>query len=264
MQLNGRINPNGSRLKVGDSSGSAQTTEEVVARVSELIKSTRLEPGDRLPPERSLAKQLGVSRPSLRAGLRALASMGVLKSRQGAGTFVAGGPPTLDSEPLRLLAALHGFSFDHMFETRSILEVGAAGLAAEHATSEQLATLADEIAEMYATLSDPQEYLVHDIRFHRAVAQASGNPTLATLVEMVSAVMYERRRETIDRAHDFSESLELHQQVYRAIRSRQPEEARAAMREHIVRAQQAFALEESEEQVSSPVSEERIGREVRA
>jgi len=264
MQLNGRTNPNGSRLKVGDSSGSAQTTEEVVARVSELIKSTLLEPGDRLPPERELAKQLGVSRPSLRAGLRALASMGVLKSRQGAGTFVAGGPPTLDSEPLRLLAALHGFSFDHMFETRSILEVGAAGLAAEHATSEQLATLADEIAEMYATLSDPQEYLVHDIRFHRAVAQASGNPTLATLVEMVSAVMYERRRETIDRAHDFSESLELHQQVYRAIRSRQPEEARAAMREHIVRAQQAFALEESEEQVSSPVSEERISREVRA
>ena len=103
--------------------------------------------------------------------------MGVLRSRQGAGTFVAGGPPTLDSEPLRLLAALHGFSFDHMFETRSVLEVGAAGLAAEHATSEQLATLADEIAEMYANLSDPQEYLVHDIRFHRAIADASGNPT---------------------------------------------------------------------------------------
>jgi GntR family transcriptional repressor for pyruvate dehydrogenase complex len=140
-----------------------------------------------------------------------------------------------------------------MFETRSILEVGAAGLAAEHATSEQIATLADEIAEMYGSLSNPQEYLVHDIRFHRAVAEASGNPTLATLVEMVSAVMYERRRETIERAHDFSESLELHQQVYRAIRARQPEEARAAMREHIVRAQQAFALEESEEQVSSPV-----------
>ncbi len=256
MQPIGRINFNGSRLKVVESSASAQTTEEVVAQVSELIKSARMKPGDRLPPERELAKQLGVSRPSLRAGLRAMASMGVLKSRQGAGTFVGEGRPTLDSEPLRLLAALHGFSFNHMFETRSILEVGAAGLAAEHATSEQLATLADEIAEMYATLSDPQEYLVHDIRFHRAVAEASGNPTLATLVEMVSAVMYERRRETIDRAHDFSESLEFHQQVYRAIRARQPDEARAAMREHIVRAQRAFALEESEEQNTSPNPEQ--------
>jgi GntR family transcriptional repressor for pyruvate dehydrogenase complex len=186
-----------------------------------------------------------------------MSSMGVLKSRQGAGTFVADGPPTLDSEPLRLLAALHGFSFHHMFEARSILEVGAAALAAEHATGEQLATLADEIAEMYANLNDPQQYLVHDICFHRAVAAASNNPTLVTLVEMVSAVMYERRRETIERAHDFSESLELHQQVYRAIRSRQPEEARAAMREHIIRAQQAFALEESEEQTTEEGSADR-------
>ncbi|MGH9969510.1 MAG: FadR/GntR family transcriptional regulator [Pyrinomonadaceae bacterium] len=258
MQPNGFTNSNGGRFKVIEPSSSSQTTEEVVARVSELIKSAQLKPGDRLPPERELSKQLGVSRPSLRAGLRTLSSMGVLKSRQGAGTFVADGPPTLDSEPLRLLAALHGFSFDHMFEARSILEVGAAGLAAEHATGEQLATLADEIAEMYASLNDPQQYLVHDIRFHRAVAAASCNPTLATLVEMVSAVLYERRRDTIDRAHDFSESLELHQQVYRAIRARQPEEARAAMREHIVRAQQAFALEEKEEQVTSPIANERI------
>ena len=254
MHQTHKTNPEYGHFKVVEPTGSGQTTEDVVARVSELIKSSQLKAGDRLPAERELAKQLGVSRPSLRSGLRALASMGVLKSRQGAGTFVAGGPPTLDSEPLRLLAALHGFSFDHMFETRSILEVGAAGLAAENATADQLATLADEIAEMYAALGDPQEYLVHDIRFHRAVAAASGNPTLATLMEMVSAVLYERRRDTIERAHDFSESLELHQQVYRAIRARQPEQARAAMREHILRAQNAFALEESEDQTTDKVS----------
>jgi GntR family transcriptional regulator, transcriptional repressor for pyruvate dehydrogenase complex len=255
MQPNGHTNSSQPTLKIVAPAGSGQTTEEVVARISDLIKASQLKAGDRLPPERELAKHLGVSRPSLRAGLRAMSSMGVLKSRQGAGTFVADGPPMLDSEPLRLLASLHGFSFNHMFETRSILEVGAAGLAAEHATGEQLATLADEIAEMYANLNNPQQYLVHDICFHRAVAAASNNPTLVTLVEMVSAVMYERRRETIERAHDFSESLELHQQVYRAIRSRQPEEARAAMREHIIRAQQAFALEESEEQTTKEVSE---------
>ena len=247
MQLTGSTNPNGEHSRAADVSGSGQTVEEVIARVSDLIKSAQLKSGDRLPAERELARQLGVSRPSLRSGLRVLASMGVLKSRQGAGTFVAGGPPMLDSEPLRLLAELHGFSFDHMFQTRAILEVGAAGLAAENATDEHLATLADAIAEMYASLNDPQQYLLQDIRFHRAVAAASCNPTLATLVEMVSAVMYERRRETIERAHDFKESLDLHQKVYRAIRERQPEEARAAMSEHIMRAQQAFALEENEE-----------------
>jgi GntR family transcriptional regulator, transcriptional repressor for pyruvate dehydrogenase complex len=235
------------KLKIIQPVRSGQTTEQVVARVYELIKLDGLKPGERLPPERELAKQLGISRPSLRAGLSSLISMGVLQSRQGAGTFIMDGPPALDSEPLRLLAELHGFSFDHMFETRSILEVGAAGLAAEHASGEQMATMAEEITEMFAALHDPQQFLVHDMAFHRAVASASGNPTLATLVEMVSAILYERRRNTIERAHDFNEALELHRQIYRAIRSHKPDDAREAMRDHIVRAQRAFALEEKQQ-----------------
>src|SRR4030095_3366678 len=149
------------RLKIIKPVRSGQATEQVVARVYELIQSGGLKPGDRLPPERELAKQLGISRPSLRAGLSSLISMGVLQSRQGAGTFIVDGPPALDSEPLRLLAQLHGFSYDHMFDTRSILEVGAAGLAAEHATGEQLATMSEEIAEMFAALSEPQQFLLH-------------------------------------------------------------------------------------------------------
>ena len=104
---------------------------------------------------------------------------------------------------------------------------------------------------MFASLNDPQQFLVHDLAFHRAVAMGSGNPTLATLVEMVSAVLYERRRETIDRAHDFNEALELHRRVYRAIRARKPDEAREAMQEHIVRAQRAFALEEQQSDLSA-------------
>ena len=243
-------------LKIVPNARNGQATEQVVSRVYELIKHDALKPGDRLPPERELAKQLGISRPSLRAGLSSLISMGVLQSRQGAGTFIVDGPPALDSEPLRLLAALHGFSFEHMFETRSFLEVGAAGLAAERATGEQLATMSEEIAEMFGALKDPQQFLVHDIAFHRAVAAASGNPTLATLVQMVSAILYQRRRETIARAHDFNEALELHRLVYRAIRAHKPDEAREAMREHIVRAQRAFALEEMQQQTTSRLEQD--------
>jgi len=223
------------------------TTEQVVSQVRGMIARGELRPGDRLPAERELAKQLGISRPSLRSGLRALIGKGVLRSRHGAGTFVADGPPTLDSESLSLLAVLHGFTFDNMFEARLVLEVSVAGLAAERATGDELATLAEELAAMYATIDDPQQYLIHDIRFHRAIAASSGNPILATLVEMVSAVMYDRRRATIGRAHDFKESLAMHQRVYRAIRARRPDEARAAMEEHILLAQQAYASEEGEE-----------------
>lgn len=236
------VNPPSSRLAGSRRRG--PTTEQVVARVHALIREGELRPGHRLPSERDFAKQMGISRPSLRAGLRSLIAMGLLRSRQGAGTFVADGPPTLESEPLRLLAALHGFTFDQMFDARRVLEVSVARMAAESATGDRLATLAEELAAMYAVLGDPQEYLIHDILFHRAIGAASGNPILATVVEMVSAVMYDRRRATIQRAHDFKESVEMHRRIYRAIRARKPDQAGAAMHEHLVLAQRAYTTEE--------------------
>src|SRR5262250_3361330 len=141
------------------------TAEEVVARLREMIHSGELNLGDRLPPERDLAKLLGVSRPTLRAGIRSLAAHGVLQSRQGAGTFVVDndGPPALDSSPLRLMAALHGFTSAEMFEARRSIEMAMAGLAAERATGDDMASMAEELAGMYASLEDPEQYLVHDM-----------------------------------------------------------------------------------------------------
>jgi GntR family transcriptional repressor for pyruvate dehydrogenase complex len=219
------------------------TAEMVVQHVRGLIERGELRPGDRLPAERELAVQLGVSRPSVRAGLRSLAAIGVLQTRHGAGTFITDGPPTLGSEPLSFLAALHGFTRDEMFEARRALEVGVAGLAAERATDEQIATIAEEVTGMFASLDDAQSFLIHDIRFHRAVAQASGNPILASLVEMVSALFYEQRRKTAQHGRDLKESAHLHRAIYHAVRAHDPKRARAAMSEHLSVAQQAQALE---------------------
>ena len=203
------------------------TAEIVVQHVRGLIERGELRPGDRLPAERELAVQLGVSRPSVRAGLRSLAAIGVLQTRHGAGTFITDGPPTLGSEPLSFLAALHGFTRDEMFEARRALEVGVAGLAAERATDEQIATIAEEVTGMFASLDEPQNFLIHDIRFHRAVAQASGNPILASLVEMVSALFYEQRRRTAQHSRDLKESAHLHRAIYHAVRAHDPKRARA-------------------------------------
>ena len=71
-------------------------TEQVVDQVRLMIQQGKLRPGDRIPPERELAKQLAVSRASLRAGLRFLAAIGVLNSRHGSGSYIADGPPTLN------------------------------------------------------------------------------------------------------------------------------------------------------------------------
>jgi GntR family transcriptional repressor for pyruvate dehydrogenase complex len=219
----------------------------VVEHVRRQIESGRLKPGDRLLPERELAIRMGVSRPSLRSGLRTLQAMGVVRARQGAGTFIADGPPRLGEAPLRFLAALHGFTRDQMFEARRVLEVGAAGLAAEHATGEQLAAMAEEVASMFATTGDPQAFLRHDVQFHRAIAAGSGNPVLATLIDTVAELVYEARRLTVERATDVRESAEKHQRIYRAIRTRDPERARTEMNEHLYEARLAQAREEERE-----------------
>jgi GntR family transcriptional repressor for pyruvate dehydrogenase complex len=224
-------------------------TEEVVTQVREMIQHGKLRPGDRLPPERELARQLGISRASLRPGLHFLAAIGVLTSRHGSGTYIASGPPALDSSPLNMLAALHGFTTEKMFEARRLVEVAVAGLAAEHATDDQLRLMAEEVTETYAALNNPQEYLVHDFGFHRAVAAASGNPILATFMEMVADILYQRRCKTIGRSRDLKESVEMHRKIYRAIRARNANAARAAMNEHLVLAERALASEEVSENV---------------
>ena len=223
-----------------------RSTEQVVSHVRNLIIRGHLRPGDRLPAERELAVQIGVSRPTVRAGLRALAAMGVVQSRHGSGTYIPSGPPMLGSEPLSFLAALHGFTREEMYEARRILEVGAAGLAAVRATPEQLATMAEDVANLFASMDDPQGFLVHDIDFHRTVAAASGNPIVATIVEMVSALYYERRRETAALATDknLRDSSEMHRRIYQAIRARDPEAAQSAMNDHLLQSS-AYQAEEA-------------------
>ncbi|HNQ15672.1 MAG TPA: FadR/GntR family transcriptional regulator [Pyrinomonadaceae bacterium] len=223
----------------------ATTSEEVVLRLREMIHEGELRPGDRLPPERDLARQLGVSRPTLRAGIRTLAAVGVFHSRQGAGTFVAeaDASPALDANPLRLMASLHGFSSDEMFETRIALEMAVAELAGKRATADQLATMAEEVAEMFASLEEPEEYLVHDMRFHQTIAAASGNRILTALMNMVATILFESRSKTVHRALDLKESAEMHRQIYRAIRAHDPEAAGIAMREHLLHTR---AAQESE------------------
>jgi len=235
------------KTSVSNAPPSGATGTQVVEHVRRLIVAGRLKPGDRLPPERDLARQIGVSRPSLRSGLRSLEAMGVIRARQGSGTFISDGPPRLGEGPLQFLAALHGFTRDEMFEARLVLEVNTAALAAERAGPEQLALMADEVSNMFASLDDPQAYLRHDVQFHRAVAAGSRNPVLATLIDTVAELVYETRRVTVERATDLKESAEMHRRIYQAIRARDPERARREMNEHLDMARRAQAGEDTQD-----------------
>lgn len=208
-------------------------TMQVVNHLRTMIENGTLVPGDKIPPEREFAKTLNVSRASLRTGIGYLAAMGVMKVRHGVGTFVADGPPEFGKASLSLMGALHGFQSWQMFEARLMLESNLASLAAERGKEEHHTALAEEVAEIFASVDRPADFLIHDVLFHRIVSQASGNPILAVLMETVTSAMYEKRRKTVERSIDLRESAEMHRLIFRAIRSRNPSEARKLMEQHL-------------------------------
>jgi GntR family transcriptional repressor for pyruvate dehydrogenase complex len=226
-------------------------TMRVVSHIQKLIETGVLKAGNKIPPEREFAMQLEISRASLRAGIGYLAAMGVLKVRHGVGTFVAEEAPAVHSFSMHLLSALHGFKAKQMFEARLVLEGGLAAMAAERGNDRHFAVMAEEVAEMYATFDDPQEYLIHDVRFHRAIAAAAGNPILAVLMETVVSAIYDDRRRTVEQSSDLRQSAEMHRAIYRAIRAKDAPAARKAMEQHLRLAESA--------QVSEPAPQHHNG-----
>jgi GntR family transcriptional regulator, transcriptional repressor for pyruvate dehydrogenase complex len=233
----------------------AHRATQVVNHIRKLIEDQTLQPGDKIPPERDFAKMLGISRASLRTGIGHLAAMGVMTVRHGVGTFVTDGPAELGKSSFSLMGALHGFQRWQMFEARLILESNLAALAAERGREEHYSAMAEEVTEMYAAVDKPGEYLVHDVLFHRAIAQASGNPILAALMETITSAMYDSRRKTVERANDLKESAEFHRQIYRAVRARKPDKAREVMEAHLRLAQTAQDREGEPVKESEPAAQ---------
>ncbi len=240
-------------------------TQQVVDHIRSLIENGTLQPGDKIPPEREFARALKISRASLRTGIGYLAAMGVMKVKHGVGTFVADGPAEFGKASLSLMGALHGFQSWQMFEARMILESQVAALAAERGKEEHHAAMSEEVAEMFAAMDAPADYLIHDVLFHRIIAQASGNPILAALSETITSALYDKRRKTVERSTDLRESAEMHREIYRAIRAHKPAEARRLMEEHLRMAKEAQVMERSAERRPAAPVRSRAGRaELRA
>jgi GntR family transcriptional repressor for pyruvate dehydrogenase complex len=204
-----------------------------------------LKPGDRLPTERQLARELCISRASLREGIVQLTAFGVLKSVHGVGTFVAA---DLHYGPLEAISEFYNFPVWQMFETRLALEPQIAALAAKRATRKQIADLGEQVARLAGAEITPEQLGVHDIRFHKMVALASGNPILSAMIEGVTA-SDDAKDQSWEQSLDFAEEAEMHNRIYLAIRSRDPERARLAMEQHLRRSRAALIPEASDRMV---------------
>ena len=216
-----------------------RVTAKLIANIKQLISRGQIAPGSRFPPERELAKEFGVNRASLRQALKVLEIMGVLTQRVGDGTYLSASAETILKEPLDFLILLDDLSHHELFETRLIVEPELAARAAERATAEDLAGLRQAIMAMERSRTN-QARLEADVSFHECVFRASGNRICHLLFKVIHRSVLNSmgqlsRRVTIERP------LSFHKKIYAAIRDKNPEEARSAMREHIVDAQALLA-----------------------
>jgi DNA-binding FadR family transcriptional regulator len=162
-------------------------TDEAIEKIKEMIMSGELAPGDRLPREAELATALGLSRNSLREAIKALSLLNVLTVRQGDGTYVSSLETPLLLETLSFILDLHrDADVLQVFQVRGILEPAATALAAQQADPATVAGLR-EILDGLGDAPTVPELVASDITFHVRIAEATGNPLLASLIESMSA-----------------------------------------------------------------------------
>jgi len=207
----------------------ASTFEETVERLGSAIRAGLLSPGAKLPPERELAKQLRISRSTLRQALTALVQSGHLVSQRGrtGGTFVAERPPLTepDGEPLdqNAWAAL---------DYRLAIESGAVLLAAERGSAEHFGRLDELVAKMDDELEDFEEFRRTDIRFHIGIAEAAQSPRLLSAMTDVQSQMSALIALIAHPPEVLTRSNEQHAQLAQAIRKGDGSRAVREMREH--------------------------------
>jgi len=197
--------------------------------------------GARLPTETELAARFGMSRSTLREAVSRLRADGLVDSRPGRGAVVRGAP----SLALRLPQAGADASVGHLFELRRLLEVEAAVLAAERRDAEALQALEQAHETMAQAAAGGLHAPQADLAFHRAVAAASANPMLLTLLDFVGqhlerliARAWENSARVAGGAHAAQRE---HEAVLAAIRDRDPGAARQAAARHLQAAQERLA-----------------------
>jgi GntR family transcriptional regulator, transcriptional repressor for pyruvate dehydrogenase complex len=215
-------------------------TDDVVQSIREMILSGEIRSGDKLPVENDLALRMGVSRGSLREGVRALTAMGILDTRQGDGTYVTSLEPELLLGPLAFIVDLHGADrARHFLSVRRVLECEAAAEAARLAEPEAIARAEALLDEATLLLeqdpADRARLLDLDQAFHRTLLEAGGNPVLVALAAAISgrtARARMLRSVTEERAQLLT--VQEHRGILRAVAAHDPERARLRMASHLL------------------------------
>jgi GntR family transcriptional regulator, transcriptional repressor for pyruvate dehydrogenase complex len=205
---------------------------QVADQIRNVIDQGKFEPGTRLPPERELAVQLGVSRPSLREALLALEIEGRVEIRMGSGVYVCTPPSGSPSEAVPM-----GESPSELMHARSVLEGSIITLAAARATRQGLDQVKACLEAMRHEVSRGQPPVEADRRFHMAVAEMTGNSVLVRLVGELfdgrHGLILSKLTRRVESVRTWETALREHEAIYQALEARDPQEAVAAMFWHL-------------------------------
>ncbi|MEN3382756.1 MAG: hypothetical protein V7608_2800 [Hyphomicrobiales bacterium] len=229
--------------------------EQVAGQVTELVARGEFKPGDRLPPERDLAKALGVSRPTVREAMIALEIAGLVEVRVGAGTFVTDKASHNGAANGRLFEGV-GSSPLELIAARRTIEPEVAALAAQLATESELTAIAETIF-MIAAAQDTPAHRAADHQFHVRIGLASHNGILSAVVDECWAEMYSPMFERMGAVTGLiatrcspqqrDQTVAEHGAVYQAIAARDPAAARSAMDTHLAGVERVLAEGEAAE-----------------
>ncbi len=205
---------------------------DATAKLLAIIETSGLQPGDRLPVERELASQLGVSRSTVREAIRTLSSMGMLSARQGSGTYITELSAERLATPLLFAVERNATSASALMDVRGMLEVGATELAAPNVGPADIRRLRRLAAGVDANVRDGVVNAA-DRRFHRAIHELADNELLLHLIDSVWYLAAGLRQRVMQQDAQLRRTIEAHNAIIDALETRDPVEAGRAMRAHI-------------------------------
>lgn len=211
--------------------------EQVIEQIRQMIYEGELKKGDRLPSERELKKQLGVSRASIREAFSALEMIGLIESRPGEGTFIRDSFDEDIFNPLSLILLLNDNVAEELLELRKVLEIDCVKLAAERATEAEIKELQSYIEDLLSSSGYEEESIKADKMFHYTIARASGNKVLLFFMRSISEAMdfhiKNTRTKLVSKEETMTDFARQHQQIFNALKAHDSEQAAAEMKNHL-------------------------------
>jgi GntR family transcriptional repressor for pyruvate dehydrogenase complex len=208
----------------------------IVDQLKELIFAGELNIGEKLPPERILAQQFGVARPTVREALSALEVLGIIDVQVGSGAYVLQVPQ--EDSPHTLQQVDEESSPLELYDIRNTVEGLAAAKAAQHASKEEIAAIRAIVSSMEQDLDQNIFSLEKDRAFHLSLAQATGNIYLIEIMNYLLGVMQKRLWQTyimknIEIEGHKAKYVHNHRKILEAIATHDPEQAQRLMTEHL-------------------------------